>query len=212
MKTDKNVSEKTYLTFMSTQVLEWTENDKAALRTVLSDLRPRLDALSLPWPDSIYFVKTTGDEKSNAFYTRGNTIGLPQTELAKRNAMGIAGSLAGIIAHELFHVLSRHNPALKEKLYAAIGFQPCGEVAFPSKLAAMKITNPDAPKNDHCIRVGIGGKEAWVTPILFSRSEKYDVGQGGDFFDYMQVRFLRVDGTGAQAPPAELTRTRNFSS
>jgi hypothetical protein len=201
MKTDKTVSEETYLKFVSSQVLEWTEDEKAALQAILSDnLGPLMGGLGLPWPAPIYIIKTTGQEEGNAPYTRGNAIVLPLAELAKGIPIGKTGPLRGTIAHELFHILSRHNPALKERLYAAIGFQSCGEVAFPSSLAAMKITNPDAPKNDHCIRVRIGGKEAWVVPILFSKSEKYDVGSGGEFFNYLQLRFLRVDGTGAQAP------------
>ncbi len=200
LKTSKTVSEAEYLKFVGAQVLEWTDNDKAALQPVLSYVRPRVDALDLPWPDPIYLAKTTGNEEGNAPYTRANAIVLPRGELAKIPAPGTLGDLPGIVAHELFHVLSRHNPALKEKLYAAIGFQPCGEVAFPSRLADRKITNPDAPKNDHCIRVRLDGKDVWVVPILFSNSEKYDPARGGEFFNYLQFQFLRVDGGGAQAP------------
>ena len=115
-------------------------------------------------------------------------------------------SLRTIIAHELFHVLSRHNPALKEKLYAAIGFKPCNEIVFPSNLKRLKITNPDAPKNDHCIRVTIDNKEVWVTPVLFAKS-KYGVSQGGDFFDYLEFKFLRADGTGA---PVDVSNVSGF--
>lgn len=200
MKTDRSVSEAEYLKFVGAQVLEWTDSDKAALQPALSYVRPRADALDLPWPDTIYLVKSTGNEEGNAPYTRANAIVLPRSELAKKPAPGTLGDLPGIVAHELFHILSRHNPALKEKLYAAIGFQPCGEVAFPSRLADRKITNPDAPKNDHCIRVAVDGKKVWVVPILFSNSAKYDPARGGEFFNYLQFQFLRVDGAGAQAP------------
>jgi hypothetical protein len=198
LKTDKTVTEEAYLKFVATQVLDWTDSDKALLQPLLSELLPRLNALDLPWPDRIYFVETTGREEGNAAYTRANAIVLPQAVLAggRTNADG----LEAVVAHEFFHVLSRFNPALKDKLYATIGFQPCGEVAFPSRLVARKITNPDAPKNDHCIRVGIDSEDAWVVPILFSRAETYDVSRGGEFFNYLQLRFLRVDGAGPQAP------------
>jgi hypothetical protein len=203
MKTDKTVSEETYLKFVSSQVLEWTEDEKAALQAILSDnLGPLMGGLGLPWPAPIYIIKTTGEEEGNAPYTRGNAIVLPLAVLAKGTPMGKTGPLRGTIAHELFHILSRHSPALKERLYAAIGFQSCGEVAFPSSLAAMKVTNPDAPKNDHCIRVGIDGKKVWVVPILFSKSERYDVGLGGEFFNYLRLRFLCVNGISDQVPGA----------
>jgi hypothetical protein len=197
LKTDQDVSEQTYLDFVSAQVREWSDDDKAAVQATLSDLRRRVNALGVRWPDPIFLVKTTGNEEGKAAYTRANAIVLPAPELAKGSE---AGALTHFVAHELFHVVSRHDPTLKEKLYAAIGFQPCGEVTFPSKLAAVKITNPDAPKNDHCIRVGgVEGKPTWVAPILFAAS-KYDVQKGGEFFNYLQLRFLCLDGTGAQAP------------
>jgi hypothetical protein len=181
---------------VSAQVREWSDDDKAAVQATLSDLRPRVNALGVPWPDPIFLVKTTGNEEGKIAYTRANAIVLPVPELANGTEAGV---LTPVVAHELFHVLSRHNPTLKEKFYAAIGFQPCGEVTFPSKLAAVKITNPDAPKNDHCIRVGVDGKPTWVVPILFAAS-KYDVQKGGEFFNYLQLRFLCLDGTGTQAP------------
>lgn len=198
MKTDKSVSKEKFLKFVSAQLLEWSEDDKADIQSVLSDIRPRLEALSLPWPESIYLVRTTGNEEGNTAYTRANAIVLP-TGMLKRRKKEL---LRAIVAHELFHILSRHNPLLKEKLYAIIGFMPCGEVAFPSKLIRMKITNPDAPKNDHCIRIVIENKRSWVLPILFSNTEKYDVKRGGEFLNYLQLKFLRVDGETKEAPSA----------
>ena len=97
-----------------------------------------------------------------------------------------------LIAHELFHILTRANPELREKLYAAIGFVKCNDV-FPVEFKSRKITNPDAPRNDHCIRLRIGLNDQWAVPILYSKTEKYDVEQGGDFFNYLQFQFLLVE-------------------
>jgi len=38
--------------------------------------------------------------------------------------------LEKLLTHELFHILSRHNPALREKLYAVVGFHKCQELGF----------------------------------------------------------------------------------
>ena len=62
------------------------------------------------------------------------------------------------------------------------------------------VVNPDAPKNDHCIRLQVAGVSTWAIPILFSRAAKYDVSRGGEFFDYLQFRFLLVEGTEMVAP------------
>ena len=73
-----------------------------------------------------------------------------------------------------------------------IGFKKCGEVEFPSDLKSRKITNPDAPRNDHAIQIRVGGEEVRAVPILFSNAAKYDVNRGGEFFNYLQLSFLQV--------------------
>jgi len=206
MKTNKDISEETYLRFVAANVLGWTNDEKALVESALLDLRPRLTALSLSWPETIYLVKTTGNEEGGAAYTRGNAIVFPHTVLAQ----GHKESLRKTISHELFHILTRNNAVLKEKLYAAIGFQRCGEVAFPSKLKAIKITNPDAPKNDHCIRLRVADTPAWAVPILFSRTAKYDASRGGEFFHYMQFQFLLVEGKDAAVPSTVTYDDANF--
>ena len=85
---------------------------------------------------------------------------------------------------------------MRDKLYAVIGFSKCNEVEFPKELKSRKITNPDAPANEHCILVRVQGKDTWVIPIIFSGSEKYDMAHGGEFFDYLQFQFLVVERDG----------------
>ena len=63
----------------------------------------------------------------------------------------------------------------------------------PPHCEARKITNPDAPRNDHYIRVRVGGKECLAVPILYADRETYDVARGGEFFDYLQFRLLLVE-------------------
>jgi len=77
-----------------------------------------------------------------------------------------------------------------------IGFTKCLEIEFPAQLKSRKITNPDAPRNDHFVRLQIAGREALAVPILFSSAEKYDVTRGGEFFNYLQFQFLLVEKQG----------------
>lgn len=188
MKTDRDVTEKEYLAFVAKNVLEWTPDEKDAVQSAFNSLAAKLNELNLPFPKAILFIKTTGDEEGHAEYTRANAIILPLNALAASNR----SSLQGTIAHELFHVLSRNAPDLRDRAYAAIGFQSCGEIPFPPTLVARKITNPDAPKNDHCIRVESGQTSIWVVPILFSKSEHYNPATGGEFFEYLDFKFLAV--------------------
>jgi hypothetical protein len=187
MKTDRDVSEDDYLAFVAENILSWTDAEKDRITTAFQGIDAKLTALSLPFPSRVLFIKTTGNEEGNAAYTRANAIVFPKRELDSPVA-----KLQKTICHELFHILSRENPELCEKLYAVIGFEKCDEVALPAELNSQKITNPDAPRNDHCIRVQVDGEACWAVPVLFSSRRKYDVQQGGEFFSYLQFRLLLV--------------------
>lgn len=196
MKTGKEIPEEVYLRFVGENVQDWSSDEKAILESALSTVQPRINELSLPWPETIYLVKTTGNEEGGAAYTRGNTIVLPANMLVPAGKE----SLKKIVSHELFHILTRNNPDLKGQLYAAIGFHGCGEIAYPSSLRPVKITNPDAPRNDYCIRLQVAGMPTWAIPVLYSRTPKYDVKQGGEFFDYLQFEFLLVEARNSADP------------
>ena len=197
MKTDRLVSEDEFLKFVEGNVSTWNESEKAKIEAAIAGIRPALDALPLSLSKIVNLVKTTGAEEGRAFYTRDTAIVMPDKETDEADA----GLLKKTIAHELFHILTRGNPALREKLYQSIGFTKCDEVEFPPELKSRKITNPDAPRNDHAIQVRIGGNEVRAVPILFSNAAKYDVNRGGDFFNYLQLSFLQLPGTSSGAQP-----------
>src|ERR1051326_4385906 len=188
MKTDKSVSEEEFLKFVKANAAEWTGAEQKRIGTAIAALRPALDQLPVAFPKRIIFVKTTGLEEGRAFYTRDTAIMMPETETTSASEE----LLRKTIAHELFHILSRTNPELREKLYQLIGFSSCREIDFPDELKARKITNPDAPRNDHAIRVRANGKEVSVVPILFSSVPNYDPVRGGEFFNYLQLGFLQL--------------------
>jgi hypothetical protein len=188
MKTDKPVSEEDFLRFVKTNAAAWTELEQAKVEAAISALRPALESLPIAFPKKITFIKTTGAEEGGAFYTRDSAVMMP----AKPTDAADGELLKKTIAHELFHILSRNNPELREKLYALIGFNNCGEIEFPDALKARKITNPDAPRNDHAIRVRANGIEVNVVPILFSSAPNYDPVRDGEFFNYLQLGFVIV--------------------
>lgn len=196
MKTDRPISEEEFLKFVQGNVLAWNESEKAKIEAAIAGIRPKLDALSLSLPKIVSFVKTTGAEEGCAFYTRDTAIMMPEKETDE----GDAAQLKKTIAHELFHILTRENPELREKLYQSIGFTKCDEVEFPSDLKSRKITNPDAPRNDHAIRIRIRGEEVHAVPILVSNATKYDVNRGGEFFNYLQLSFLAMPRTPTAEP------------
>jgi hypothetical protein len=189
MKVDRPLTEDEYLGFVGNNVAEWTAEERQAVEAALKEIHLRLREWPLGFPEKIHMVKTSGAEEGHATYTRGSAIMIPARQLAK----GDSKELARLICHELFHILSRQNPELREKLYGVIGFIPCDNLEFPRELAARKITNPDAPRNDHFIRIEIDGRKCSAIPVLLSRAETYDAARGGEFFEYLEFQFLVVE-------------------
>lgn len=188
MKTDKPIEQKEYLKFLADCALPWTDMEKQKIEPVVEDLREPLEKLSLPFPKKILLIKTSGREEGDAPHTRSNAVIFPQNSLNKE-----FGSLKQLLCHEIFHVLTRANPKIRERLYPIIGFLPCDEVKLPDSLNARRITNPDAPFNNHCIQVKFDEQTVWAIPILLSNRDQYDPALGGGMFNYMQCKLLLVD-------------------
>ena len=185
-KSEAAVSEAEFLQRLAATIQSWPESERAAVQAALDSLRPRLVELNLPLPATVVFVRFTGGMEGNSPHTRGNAVLLTE-ELLKRPDL-----LPHLIAHELFHIASRHDKAWRNAMYATIGFMPIEEVALPPPLASRKITNPDAPRIDVAIKVQTGQGSAWVTPLLQATVDRYDAHQGGEFFKFMKLSWLEV--------------------
>src|SRR6185295_4919379 len=149
-----DVSEDKYLAFTTASAREWSNDERARLTSAFAAIKPKLAELLPELGAPILLIKTSGQEEGGAGYTRANAVMLPQ-------ALTDSRELEKLLAHEIFHVVSRNKPELKRALYAAIGFEPCGEIVLPPALAARKMTNPDAPVNEHCIEVQVDGASVW---------------------------------------------------
>lgn len=91
-------------------------------------------------PDTIQMIKITGDvygTKSN--YTVNKAIVLTQFVSSKTDTMYIAG----VLNHELYHIISRTNKTLRQALYAQLGFRPMESFVMGEYLSANRLTNPD---------------------------------------------------------------------
>jgi hypothetical protein len=197
LKTDRDVSEAEVLAFISGHVLPWQEDDVRKLTPLIAALEGKLRPWKLKLPPVVLLVKTSGREESGAAYCRGPAIILPQNMID-----GPKEQLEKILPHEVFHVLSSHNPPLREKLYAIIGFRATNEVQLPEPLRARKITNPDAPVNNHFIAVTIDGREVELMPVLFSKTERYDAARGGNLFSYLDFKLMQLENDAGVRRPA----------
>jgi len=174
---------------MQETALEWTAEEKRAFGAALAPLERFIAGMKWKAPPQIPIVKASGLLMDNSPHTRGNAIVLP--EGMRRAALERPGLMDYLMAHEAFHVLSRADPALREKLYGAIGFQACASVDMPAPLAGLRVTNPDAPESRHAITVRRGGRSVEVLPFVHFPSEAIDSGAG--FIAQMQTSWLVVD-------------------
>jgi len=173
--------------FAARSVLEWSDRDRRRIAEAMRGLDARFTELGVGFPKRVLVVKTSGDEEGGAAYTRGEAIMLPAKILGSATPV-----LRRLLCHELFHVLSRSAPELRRKLYASIGFEPCGDVTLPGDFERRRITNPDAPAFDHGIRVRVDGVERWMVPVLWSQTADYDAKAGQAFFETMEFRLMAV--------------------
>lgn len=186
LKTTDKVSMEEFLKFISNQTLDWKSKEISNITKIFNQIDFKIDSFELKFIEEVSLIKTTGKEEGNAAYCRCNSIILPQS------LINSSQQLENLIIHELFHIFTRNSNYKKEKLYEIIGFYKCPMLIFPKEFAEFKITNPDAPLNDHYIKVKIQKNYIDLIPIIFS-NEPYNIIKNGDFFDYIEFRLLGVN-------------------
>lgn len=179
------IDEAGLLRFCAGCALEWAPEEVALVAAALEALRPRLAGLDLPLPETVWLVRSDGREEGNSAYTRANAIVLPPDKLVYT-----PGEMASLLAHELFHVLSRFNPALRDALYALIGFLPCGELILPPPFDRRRLTNPDACRLQHAISVRRGA-QTYRAMLVHLLREPLDLSR--PFYRQMELGLLAID-------------------
>ena len=92
--------------------------------------------------------------------------------------------LARLVAHELFHVLTRANLAFKKKTYEAIGFTVLDHpIALPSDLVQKLISNPDVSRRDSYASFTIEGKSINCMMVTYTDVPYTE----GTLFQYIKV-------------------------
>lgn len=195
LKVSTDVTEKEFLDFISRQVLPWQVDEQKKFLRAIKRIELELTKFCLNFPNTIYLIKTTGKEEGDAAYTRGQAIIIPQNRLESPQE-----EFNHLVAHELFHILSRYQEELRDQLYQLIGFKKYNKHFFPTELEDQKITNPDAPMNLHWIHIKYKDNFFWAAPILFSKTKRYDSQQGDSFFQYLEFRLLLISATSDELP------------
>ncbi len=191
-----NPSLSDYLANASAQVRGWKDTDKDILKAVVSSIAAKIKALGLiiNMPDTIFIIKTIMKEEGGADgYTRRNCIFLNENEFWSKGE-----GVENLLIHELFHVLSRFDRSMRERVYNTLGFKKCNNIDYPKEIADLRISNPDAPHNNFYLTVKYNDKPIDITLILYS-SGNYS---GGSFFRYLKLGLMVVTGDDDARTPA----------
>lgn len=208
MRTTQNKTVADYLALARSAALTWTEDERRRIAAAYDSIRPELQVLSMPLPEEVLLIKTSGAEEWEAAYTRGLAIILPVGNLDS-NEQG----LRRLVAHELFHVFARAFPRTIDRIYPAMGFHPCGSLSLPPEIAARILNNPDTPRNDHCIELTSAAGRVIGMPVLLSPDGKFDPavkGGIGAVLSRMQTGLMVVtpDPAGVAHPVMDNGRPR----
>ncbi len=185
VETDQDVNEAAFVDFLRSHVRSWTDAERTKLTAMIESLRPKLAGLRLRFPESVWLVKTTGGEEGDAAYCRRHAVVLPQSKINDTPR-----ELERLLVHELFHILSSHDPEFRASCYKLIGFRVVAPIELPDSLRDRKITNPDGPLSDALIDIMVEGESRSVVPVLYSSERRFDPVRGGPFFKYLTFRLL----------------------
>lgn len=169
----------------------WTPERIQRWRQALAIIAPRFEALHVRLPNTVMLVSTDGSEEGNAAYTRGQAVFIPQRHSSRQ-------SDSEFLAHELFHILSRSDPELADRIYALIGFVPAEPLEWPAAWAAQRISNPDAPHHRHVMWIEARSQRIAVMPVL--AVSRTNLKPGETFFSVLDIRLLAVK-PGAKGQP-----------
>ena len=166
----------------------WTDDETARIEAMLTRRAGQLQSIARWLPDTVLIVKSNGAADTSLPHTRGNAINMgPQLDASE-------AEFEAVFFHELFHVLSRHNAARHDEMYALVGFHPCS-IDLPADVRAQTVTNPDAPALRWAAPFGGDGRS--VVAVLFANPPRWDPAQP-IFGRYFNLRFLQADTASGQ--------------
>lgn len=182
--------------FAAAQTLDFTDAEMAALDEAMAWMEQTCATrgYALPATDGIVFAKTTmADECDAGGYTHGTQIYLGQKvmDYAFSEKPEIRTYFKRIVAHELFHCLTRNHPDFRRDMYGILGFTIGEECAFSEAIREKMISNPDVEHHDAHATFFIGGEPLECVAVFMT--EKPFEQPGDRFFDGKVTGLVPVD-------------------
>ena len=196
--------------FAESCVRDFSDEEKAAITSAITSIETTLNDMgaSLPFPEDIAFVKTTMEEERGAgAYTHKTEIyicepvlryGIPQDGDSEAGTESKRLRFNNLIAHELFHCLTRNSPAFRSRMYSLIGFTVTGvDFEFSPDIQNRILANPDVEHIDNYAEFTINGEKRNCELLMFytkTWEEAYaEAGDEATFFDFHEEVLVPID-------------------
>lgn len=179
------------------QTRDYTDAEKARIDQSMALIQKNCDewGYTLPPMDDIVFAKTTMHEECDAgAYTHGTQIYLGE-DMMKYSFVDnpeFQQYFDTIVAHELFHCLTRNHPDFRAAMYAILGFTVVeDDYEFSPEIRNQIIANPDVGHHNSYAAFDINGQMTncvvvFTTPKPFTKA-------GESFFDVMVTGLVPID-------------------
>ncbi len=179
------------------QTLDFTDAEKAAIDSAMTVIRKNCAdrGYILPATDGLVFAKTTMKEECYAAaYTHGTQIYLGK-QILRYGLSDVPAEqvlFQEIIAHELFHCLTRNHPDFRKDMYGILGFTVVEEdYDFPQTISDTIISNPDVEHHNSYASFEINGEMKDCT-VIFTTLRPFEK-PGDSFFRSMVTGLVPVD-------------------
>ena len=182
------------------QTLDITDEEKALIDEAMAEIEKTCSdrGYNIPAIDGIVFAKTTMKEECDASaYTHGTQIYLGERvfDLAKSDDKDEQELFQVILAHELFHCLTRNHPDFRESMYGVLGFTVVGkDYEFKKNVRDQIISNPDVEHHNSYATFTIDGEDK-ACVVIFTTTTRFEK-PGDIFFDGMVTGLVPIDDLG----------------
>ena len=146
------------------QMSDFSDIEKKTLNEAMDELEKIIsdNNYHLPEINEITFIKSSQEEEGGSVaYTHGtqiymnNIIPLYLRTNKQNHQKGLC-----ILAHEIFHCLTRNNPDFKKEMYSLINFNlQEDDFKIPSNIKIISISNPDVERHNAYATFSINNKK-----------------------------------------------------
>ncbi len=190
-----------YLEFAKEQVLDFSDEERKVIEDAMTFIEDQIkeNGYVLPRLDPIVFINTTQKEECGAAaYTHGTQIYLNAAYFAEADT----DLVNEVMAHEVFHCLTRSTPEFRKDMYKIIHFTVQDEeYELPPSVKEYFINNPDVEHHNAYATFTIDGKkiDCFAALVTTKHFEK----EGDSFFNCMTTALVPVDGSDIYYTPED---------